>query len=200
MLTSLHAFPHKTNPLKYMEPLSLVVALGRSELSIGIGVHEGLEVLQALLSELNFGDPAATMGIVLGNLVDRARLLLEQQVDLSDLAGHRRVDVGGALHRLDSANGVTGLNLEALLGQLDVDNIAEGLSSVFADTNDAGFLVGRDVNPLVLLRIFPDGVCRFPWRCPWLALDVHPPPSIGAGGLVGSLEAVTEKGRIKTAR
>jgi len=149
-------------PLEIYGALSLVVALGGSELSIGIGVHEGLKVLQALLSELDLGDPAATMGIVLRYLVDRARLLLEQQVDLSDLAGHRGVDVSSALHRLNGANGIAGLDLEALLGQLDIDNIAEGLSSVLADTDDASLFVGRDVNPLVLLGIFPNGVCRFP--------------------------------------
>jgi hypothetical protein len=93
--------------------------------------------------------------VVLGDLVDGAGLLLQHQVDLSDLARDRGVDVGGALDGLDGANGVAGLDVLALLRQLDVDDIAQLLGGVLADAQDARLLVRGEVDPLVLLGVFP---------------------------------------------
>jgi hypothetical protein len=132
-----------------------VLALLGRKLLIRSGIHQLLKVLQPLLGNLDLGDPAAAVRVVLGDLVDGAGLLLQHQVDLSDLARNRGVDVGGALDGLDGANGVAGQDVLALLRQLDVDDIAQLLGGVLADAQDARLLVRGEVDPLVLLGVFP---------------------------------------------
>jgi len=136
------------------------VLLGRDELLVGLGVHQLLEVGNARLVDLDLGDPAAAVRVVLGDLVDGAGLLLEQHVGRGDAAADGGVDVGGALDRLDGADGVAGLDLLALLGELDEDDVAEGLGGVLADANDAGLLIGREIDPFVLLGVFPQRICE----------------------------------------
>lgn len=99
------------------------------------------------------------MGVVLGHLVDGAGLLLEGAVGGGDGAGDGAVDVGGALDRLDGAEGVAGDELLALLGQLDVDDVAELLGGVLGDADDAGRLGRVQVDPLVIFGVFADISC-----------------------------------------
>lgn len=115
--------------------------------------HEGLELLDARLVDLDLCDPAAAVGVVFGHLVDGAGLLLEAEVDLGDLAADGRVDVGGALDGLDGADGVALGDLRALLGELDVDDVAQGVGGVLGDADDARLLVGVEVDPLVVLCV-----------------------------------------------
>lgn len=127
-----------------------------SKLVVLLRVHQGLKVLEALLVNLDLGDPAAAVGVILRDLVEVARLLLEHEVDLGDLAAHGGVDVGGTLDRLDGTDSVALVDGPALLWELDVDEVTEGLGGVLADADDAGLLVGGEVNPFVLLGVFPD--------------------------------------------
>lgn len=96
-------------------------------------VSEGTVLLLAhqlafrLAANLNLRNPAVALGI----LVQSTGLLLQLAVDLSDSAANGAEDVGCRLDRLYSANGITGGSFEADLGQLDVDDIAEGLRGVF---------------------------------------------------------------------
>jgi hypothetical protein len=81
-----------------------------------LSIHQLLQILDALLINLDLGDPTTTMGVILRDLVDGARLLLQQEVDMGDLAADGRVDVRRALDGLDSTNCVAGTNNLALLG------------------------------------------------------------------------------------
>lgn len=66
------------------------------------------------------------IGVDLGGVVD------ELVVDLDDLSRDRGVDVRGGFHGLDDAVGLSGGDLGADLGELDVDDVAElGLESFF---------------------------------------------------------------------
>ena len=159
-----------------------MVTLGRSELAVRGLIHQLLEVLEALLGNLDLGDPATTVRVVLGNLVDGAGLLLQQHVDLGDLARDGGVDVGGALDRLNGADGVTGGDLPPLFRELDIDNVAQSRGGVLADTEDTGLLVGGEVDPLVLLGVFPQRIyCPVKGRRSVLSQEglIHPPRPLG---------------------
>jgi hypothetical protein len=136
-----------------------VLALRGSELCVSLRIHELLEILDALLSDLDLGDPAAAMRIVLGDLVDSGGLLLEQEVDASDLAGNWCVNISGALDRLDGADSIARSDLLALLRELHENDVAELLGGILAETDDAGLEIRREINPLVLLGVFPQGIC-----------------------------------------
>src|SRR5476651_375628 len=97
-------------------------------------------------------------------LVDRLRLVLERRVDLEDLAGDRRVEFGDRLHRFDRAEGLPLLHLRPDLGQLDIDDVAELLLGVVGDADAA--LVGREVDPLVVLGVFEASRIRHRWSPP----------------------------------
>lgn len=124
-----------------------------------LGIHQSLQLLRGGLADLDLGDPAAAVRVVLGDLVDGAGLLLEDQVDVGDLAGHGGVDVGGALDALDGADGVAAPHLLPLLGQLHVYHVAQLLRRVLADPDHARRLVGVQVDPLVVFGVFSDFSC-----------------------------------------
>lgn len=90
--------------------------LTSSEGLVFLRIHQLLQVLDALLIDLDLGDPTTTTRVILGNLVDGARLLLQQEVDVGDLAADGGVDVCRTLDGLDSANCVAGTDNLALLG------------------------------------------------------------------------------------
>ena len=135
------------------------MVLGGSELLVGLLVHELLEIGNALLGELDLGDPTAAGRVVLGDLVDRGGALLEGDVVGNDLAADGSVDVGSRLDGLDGAEGITGLDLLALLGELDEDDVAEGLGGVGADADVTGLLVVGELDPLVLAGVLPYFIC-----------------------------------------
>lgn len=136
---------------RYRKPGGSLVVGGES--LVLLSVHEGLDLLDALLVDLDLCDPAAAVGVVLGDLVDGAGLLLEAGVDLGDLAGDGGVDVGGALDGLDGADGIALGDGGALLGELDVDDVAQLLGGVLGNADDARLLVGVEVDPLVVLGV-----------------------------------------------
>jgi hypothetical protein len=110
---------------------------------VSIRIHKSLHILDSLLIDSHLGNPAATCRVILGNLVDSAWCLLQCRIDVCDLTADGRVDICSALDRLYGANGIAGLDLLSLLGELDVDNIAESLGCVFADADDAGLAIRR---------------------------------------------------------
>lgn len=127
-----------------------------------LGIHQRVKVLDALLVDLDLGDPAAAVGVVLGHLVDGAGLLLEGEVDAGDLAGDGGVDVGGALDRLHGADGVARADLLALLRQLHVHDVAQLLGRVLRDADHPRRLVRVQVDPLVVLGVLADISYLFP--------------------------------------
>lgn len=133
----------------------LSILAGRKRLVL-LDIHQPLQILHSLLVNSNLGNPAASVRVVLGHLVDGTRLLFQQEVDVGDLAANGGVDVGRALDRLDGANGVAGLDRLALLRQLDVYDVPECLGRVLADTDDARLVVRREVDPLVVFGVFAD--------------------------------------------
>ena len=129
------------------------MVLRGSKLLVLLGAHQRLKVLDTLLVQHDLGNPAAAGRVVLGDLVDGAGLLLEAAVDVGDLARNGGVDVGGRLDGLDGANGIACTNFLALLGELDVDDVTQGLGGVLGDANDTRCLVGVEVDPLVVLGV-----------------------------------------------
>lgn len=121
---------------------------------VRLNIHQRIHLLHALLIDIDLGDPASAVAVVLGHLVEGAWLLLQGLVHGGDLTLDRGVDVGGALDGLDGAEGVALLDpFAAHLGQFSVDDVAELFGSVLGDSNDGGFVVGGEVNPLVLLGV-----------------------------------------------
>lgn len=149
--------------IKVESPLPRVIGLCLllDEGLVGLGVHQLVDLLGALLVDLDADDPAAAVAVVLGDLVDGGGLLLEQLVGGDDLAAHGGVDVGGALDRLDGADGVALVDEVGgrRLGQLHVDDVAELLGGVRRDADDARLAVGRQVDPLVVLGVLADEAC-----------------------------------------
>lgn len=140
-----------------------MVRFTRGKLLVLFLTHQTFQVLHALLIDRDLGNPPTTMRIVLGDLVDGRGLLLQKKVDVCNLAGHGSVDIGSALHGLDGANGVAGLENLPFLRQLDVDDVAEGFGGILADADDARFVVGREVDPLVVLGVLLYRVYGLPW-------------------------------------
>ena len=137
-----------------------VLLLGRGEGLIGLGVHQRIHLLDTVLVELDLGDPAAAVAVVLGHLVDGGGLLLEDLVDGEDLAADGSEDVRRGLDGLDGADAVTLLDeVAAGLGELDVDDVTELLGGVLGDADDSGLVVGGEVDPLVLLGVLAEEAC-----------------------------------------
>jgi hypothetical protein len=82
----------------------------RGESLVGLGVHQLVKLLGTLLVNLDLDDPAAAIAVILGDLVDGGRLLLQQHIAQDDLALDGGVDVAGRLDGLDGANGVASLD------------------------------------------------------------------------------------------
>src|SRR5690349_20916714 len=110
---------------------------------VGVSVEQLIEF--TTIADAHGEDPALAEGI----LVDGLGLVVEQFVDLDDLAGNRRIDVRGGLHRLDHRHAGAGLYARADLRQLHVDQVAELALRMVGDAHaddavvfDAGPLVG----------------------------------------------------------
>src|SRR5699024_12056798 len=74
-------------------------------------------------------------------------------VECHDVTGDRGVEVGDGIRRLDLSAGLTGGDGVADLGQVDVDDLAEGVGGDGGDADLDGLadeLVGGTVDPLVL--------------------------------------------------
>jgi len=89
-------------------------------LLVRLGVHQ-VGTGGALVSQLDLHHPAGPEGVG----VDFGRVVDERVVDLNDFARDGGVDVRGRLDGLDDAVGLSGGDLGADFGELDVDDVAE---------------------------------------------------------------------------
>jgi hypothetical protein len=105
------------------------VYLSIDGLLVGSLIKELFELCS--IGNLNFSNPALTLGA----LVDGLSLILENAVTADDLAGDRREDIGSGLDGLDSSDGLTSRDLKVFLGELDVDNITQGVGGVIGDAD-----------------------------------------------------------------
>lgn len=132
------------NPINIREPLYRLIIIRSSSLYsedlsingllVGSFVEEGIELSN--ISDLDLGDPTLTLGA----LVDGLSLVLEDAVAGNDLTGDGGKDIGSRLDRLNGSDGLTGRDIEALLGKLDVDDITQRVGGVVSDT-DLGYMM-----------------------------------------------------------
>ena len=82
------------------------------------------------------------------------RVAVEGAVRLDDLAGHRAVQLGDRLHRLDGAEGLMGVELVAGLGEIHEHHVAQLTLRVVGDpdADDPGLAGRRDVFMLGVYR------------------------------------------------
>ena len=80
---------------------------------------------------LDLGDPA----LLLRAGVDGLGVVLQNGVTTDDGTSDGRQHIGSRLDRLDSADGLTGTDLEVGLGKLNEDNVTQRVSGVLGDTD-----------------------------------------------------------------
>lgn len=96
---------------------------------VGLLAHESLEL--SSIADLNLSNPS----VLLGAGVDSLSVVLQDGVTLDDLAGDRGEDIGSRLDGLDSTDGLTSGDLEVSLGELNEDDVTEGVGGVLGDTD-----------------------------------------------------------------
>lgn len=114
-------------------------------LVVGSLIQQGIE--RSGVSDLDLSDPA----FILRAGVDGLGVVLENGVTPDDLASHRGQHIGSRLDRLDSADGLTGTNLEVFLRQLNKNNVTQRVSGVLGDT-DLGCTVLLIIEPFIDMR------------------------------------------------
>lgn len=113
-----------------------------------LGAHEPLGL--RLVDAVHLDEPAA---LALGVLAQVLGLVGEPGLDGGDGAGDGGDEVRGGLDGLDGAEGLAGRQRVADGGQLDVDDLAEGLGGVAGDADLGLARGGVDVYPLVGLCV-----------------------------------------------
>lgn len=98
-------------------------------LVVGGLIQQSLEL--SGVGNLNLGNPSLTLGAG----VDGLGVVLQNGVAADDLAGHGGEDVRSGLDGLNGTDGLTGADLEVGLGELDEDNVTEGVGGVLGDTD-----------------------------------------------------------------
>jgi hypothetical protein len=83
------------------------------------------------VGNLNFSNPALTLGAG----VDSLNVILQNGVAADDLASHGGEDVRSRLDGLDGTDSLAGTDLKVGFGELDEDNVAQGLGGVLGDTD-----------------------------------------------------------------
>lgn len=83
------------------------------------------------VSDLDLRDPALTLRAG----VDGLGVVLENGVTTDDLARNGGQYIGSRLDGLDSANGLTGTDLEVFLRELNEDDVTQRVSGVLGDTD-----------------------------------------------------------------
>eukprot|EP01106_Pelomyxa_sp_JSP_P018300 TRINITY_DN823_c0_g1_i2.p1 TRINITY_DN823_c0_g1~~TRINITY_DN823_c0_g1_i2.p1 ORF type:complete len:161 (+),score=66.47 TRINITY_DN823_c0_g1_i2:53-535(+) len=83
------------------------------------------------LRQLELGEPALALGV----LVDEGGVALQLRVDLGDFTRHGRVDVANSLDALDDTCRPLGLEGGADGGELDENEVAEGVLRVVGDAH-----------------------------------------------------------------
>ena len=99
------------------------------------------------IDELHHDHPAVPVGIA----VHRLGLLHQRGIDLHDLAGERREEIGDRLDRLHHAERLHPRDLGADLRELDEDDVAELLLGERRDADPRP--VALDLGPLVLAGV-----------------------------------------------
>ena len=99
---------------------------------VGLLVHERLDL--GSIADLDLGNPS----ILLGAGVDGLSVVLQNGVALDDLAGDGGENIGSRLDGLDSTDRLTSGDLEVRLGELNEDDVTEGVGGVLGNT-DLGY-------------------------------------------------------------
>lgn len=100
-----------------------------AELGVGLLVHETVEVGGRL--NLDLEDPAIGLSLV----VDDSGIGLDVLVVGSDHSGHGGINVSSCLHRLDSADTVSLVELGAYLSDIQMDDISKLSLGEVGNTN-----------------------------------------------------------------
>lgn len=98
-------------------------------LVVGGLIQQSLEL--SGVGNLNLGNPSLTLGAG----VDGLSVVLQDLVAADHLAGDGGEHIGGGLDGLDGTDGLTSTNLEVSLGELNEDDVAQGVSGVLGDTD-----------------------------------------------------------------
>ena len=98
-------------------------------LGVCLLVHELFDILGVLDADLE--DPT----VILGLGVDDGGITLDVLVVGKDLTGHGGIDIGGGLHRLNTADTVSLGEAGADLSDLQVNNISELTLGKVSDAN-----------------------------------------------------------------
>ncbi len=98
-------------------------------LVVGSLVQQSLQ--RSGVSDLDLGDPALTLRAG----VDGLGVVLENGVTTDDLASNGGQHIGSRLDGLDSANGLTGTDLEVYLRELNEDDVTQSVCGVLGDTD-----------------------------------------------------------------
>lgn len=110
---------------------------------VGISVQQSVHLRGVV--DLNLGNP----GLALRIFVDGLGLVVQKRVTLQYLAGNGGEDVRGGLDRLYGSDGLTCAEFDVRGGELDEDDITEGLGGVFGDSN-LGYM-GRNLQSVSLV-------------------------------------------------
>lgn len=98
-------------------------------LVVGGLIQQSLEL--SSIGNLNLSDPA----LALGAGVDSLCVVLQNVVAADNLAGHGGEDVRSGLDGLDGTDGLAGADLKVGFGELNEDNVTQGVGGVFGDTD-----------------------------------------------------------------
>src|SRR5687768_4670520 len=147
----------------FSSSVSKLLFLAGGELGVLLGVHQPLQVVGR--REPDADQPAVAVRVV----VEQLGVVGQGRIDLDDLPGHRSVDLGHRLDRLDGADLLVGVEDLAQLGQLDEHHLAQLLLREVGDAQGADLVL--DPDPFVLSGVevvrgvhapAPSGVLRTP--------------------------------------
>lgn len=102
-------------------------------------VGNGLEVGGLIQKTLNLRDVAnldlSNPSLTFGAGVDGLSVVLQDAVTADNSASDRRENIGSRLDGLDSTDGLASRDLEVLLGELNENDVTEGVGGVLGDTD-----------------------------------------------------------------
>lgn len=120
----IHLYPYILPHLIAYTPLLLI-----NKPLIPLSIIQPLNL--TLILNLNLRNPR----IALRRLINELRLVLKDRVALNHGARDRAQHVRRRLDGLDGSDGLAGADFEPGLGELDVDDVAEGVGGVFSYAN-----------------------------------------------------------------
>lgn len=102
---------------------------------VGNGLEVGGLVQKSLnlrnIANLDLRNPSLTLGAG----VDGLSVVLQDAVTTDNSASDGRENIGSRLDGLDGTDGLTSRDLEVLLGELDENDVTEGVGGVLGDTD-----------------------------------------------------------------